>query len=255
MCGESELVKLNEYLSKGIHDVEGWCLPQLWYALWPLAQIIGPGPIAEIGVYKGKFFTGLCKTFATGPDNMATAIDVFDMQEFNLDGAGEGNLDAFRANLDAQGVGAGNVHYVIADSLSLRDADREAFLERTGACAFFSVDGCHEVVHTINDIEFALSVTRPDGIVAVDDYLNPNWPGVQEAVARMYLMGNYSFVPLVVTCNKLLLCSLSYHGKYLRAVHDYIRDNHEGVRMKKVKRFGFETLTVQPNFQEWQDLS
>jgi len=99
-----------------------------------------------------------------------------------------------------------------------------------------------------------MSVTANDGIIAVDDYTNPNWPGVQEAIARMYLLRDFAFIPLVVTCNKLLLSSYSYHEKYLKLIHQYIKQNHADTRMKKVKRFGFDTLTVQPNLQEWVDL-
>ena len=245
---------VNAYLKDGIREVGGWCVPQLWQSLWPLYQEIGDGPVAEIGVFEGKFLIGLCKTFGTSKKNMATAIDVFDMQEFNLDGAGVGNLEKLQHNLSQHGIPKNQVHYVTADSLALRAPDLAAFLGRTGPAHFFSVDGCHEVVHTVNDIEFAMYVTAPNGIIAVDDYTNANWPGVQEAVARMYLMGNYSFVPLVVTANKLLLCSYSFHDRYLKAIHSYIKTNHPNTQMKKVKRFGFDTLTVMPNHAVWEDL-
>lgn len=248
------LAIINAYLSQGIHKVHGWCQPPLWQTIWPLAQKIGDGPVAEIGVFEGKFLIGLAKTFGTGPGNMGTAIDIFDMQEFNIDKAGVGKIDVLRKNLDAHGVGADNLHYITADSLTLKAHDAQAFLERTGPCSFFSVDGCHEVVHTVNDIEFAMAVTANHGLIAVDDYNNANWPGVQEAVARMYLFRDFAFIPLVVTCNKLLLCSYSHHNVYLKIVHSYIHENHPETRIKRVKRFGFDTLTVMPNLREWSDL-
>jgi len=117
---------VNAYLRDGIHDVGGWCIPQLWQSIWPLYREIGDGPVAEIGVFEGKFFIGLCKTFGTDASNHAAAIDVFDMQEFNLDGAGVGKLDVLKENLKAQDVDPDAVEYIQADSLSLtaRDADR-----------------------------------------------------------------------------------------------------------------------------------
>ncbi|WP_425100909.1 class I SAM-dependent methyltransferase [Tropicibacter sp. S64] len=245
---------LNAYLSKGIHDVKGWCVPQLWQTIWPVYKAIGDGPVAEIGVFEGKFLIGLCKTFGTGPDNKAAAIDLFDMQEFNLDGAGVGKLEVVRNNLDGHGIGRDNVTYVKADSLTLRTREADQFVAENGLCKFFSVDGCHEVVHTVNDIEFAMKVTANDGLIAVDDYANPNWPGVQEAVARMYILRDFPFIPLAVTCNKLLLCSYSYHAKYLELIHSYIRTNHPSTHMKFVTRFGYRTLTVQPDFRTWSDL-
>jgi hypothetical protein len=251
---EARLKDVNTYLSDGIHSVNGWCIPQLWQTLWPLYREIGDGPVAEIGLFEGKFFIGLCKTFGTNPKNRAAAIDVFDMQQFNLDGAGVGKMDVVKKNLGTHGIAQAAVEFVQADSLALTHRDADRLVSEIGQFHFFSVDGCHEVVHTVNDIEFAMSVTANHGIIAVDDYTNPNWPGVQEAVARMYLNRDFRFIPLAVTCNKLLLASYSYHAAYLRAVEDYLREVHPEGRFKKVPRFGYDTLTVQPNLQNWKSL-
>ena len=251
---EGRLKDVNSYLSEGIHSVKGWCIPQLWQTIWPLYQDIGDGPVAEIGVFEGKFFIGLCKTFGATADNRAAAIDVFDMQQFNLDGAGVGKLDVVKKNLVTHGIAQDAVEFVQADSLALTHRDADRLVSEIGQCHFFSVDGCHEVAHTVNDIEFAMSVTANNGIIAVDDYTNPNWPGVQEAVARMYLHRDFPFIPLVVTCNKLLLASYSYHARYLGVIEAYLRTAHPQTRIKKVKRFGYDTLTIQPDQQHWQPL-
>ncbi len=234
------LENLNAYLEGGIDTVKGWCAPQLWQALWPLACEIGQGPVAEIGVFEGKFLIGLTKTF--GGD--ATAFDVFDMQEFNLDGAGVGKIEKVKQNFAAHGLSADQLQCITADSLALGSKDAETFLTRSGPAHFFSVDGCHEVVHTVNDIRFAMSVTAHQSIIAVDDYTNANWPGVQEAVARMYLMDSPRFVPLAVIANKLLLCSYSFHQKYLAVTEAYVAQHFQNTRIKRVVRFGYETLTL-----------
>jgi hypothetical protein len=252
---EQRLSDVNGYLSEGIHTVKGWCIPQLWQTLWPLYREIGDGPVAEIGLFEGKFFIGLCKTFGVNPTNRAAAIDVFDMQQFNLDGAGVGKLDVVKYNLVAHGVAEEAVEFVQADSLALTHRDADRLVAELGQFHFFSVDGCHEVVHTVNDIEFAMSVTANHGIIAVDDYTNPNWPGVQEAVARMYISRDFRFVPLAVTCNKLLLASYSYHSIYLRAIEGYLKKAYPTTRAKRVTRFGYETLTIQPNLQQFDPLS
>ncbi len=252
---EMRLKEINAYLSEGIHTVNGWCIPQLWQTIWPLYLEIGDGPVAEIGVFEGKFFIGLCKTFGTHHANPASAIDVFDMQQFNLDGAGVGKVDVVKKNLVIHGIAEDAVRFVQADSLSLRQCDAERLVSGIGHFNFFSIDGCHEVIHTVNDIEFAMSVTANHGIIAVDDYTNPNWPGVQEAVARMYLHRDFPFIPLAVTSNKLLLASYSHHANYLRAIEIYLKQAHPGSRFKKVRRFGYDTLTVQPSLQQWSDLS
>jgi Methyltransferase domain len=245
---------LNRYLGTEIHTVGGWCIPQIWQALWPLAKLIGPGPIAEIGVFEGKFLTGMIKTFDPDQSFRHAAIDVFDMQQFNLDGAGVGKLAKLDSNLAAHGIDPESVDKVRVDSLTLRAADAERLIARHGPFKLFSVDGCHEVTHTMNDIEFAMSVTDPAGIITVDDYLNPDWPGVLEAVSKMYLLRNFSFVPLIYVGNKLLLCSYSYHDKYLEAVRAYVKSTHPKTAVKQVVRFGFKTLTLKPNMAQWEDL-
>lgn len=238
---------LNALLAGEINDVKGWCDPALWQTLWPLAEAIGPGPIAEIGVFEGKFFIGLCKTFTDTLAHSAVAIDVFDMQEFNLDKAGVGKRDVFAENLDRHGLDPAAVTMQQVDSLSLRPRDAEAFLAQHGPAAFFSVDGCHEVLHTVNDAEFAMQVTDHRGVIAIDDYTNQHWPGVHEAVARMYLMGTPRFVPLAITCNKLLLCTLSYQKSYRLLLRDYVRANHPTTSVKPVKLYGYDVLSVRPN--------
>lgn len=244
---ERRISGLNDYLAGGINSVNGWCLPQLWQTIWPLYQAIGDGPVAEIGVFEVKFMIGLCKTFGTSPVNKAVAIDVFDMQEFNIDGAGVGKRAKVEENLALHGIAEGSVDLWQADSLSLKQRDSDRLLSEIGPIKFFSVDGCHEVAHTVNDIEFAMSVVAHDGIIAVDDYTNPNWPGVNEAIARMYLLRDFAYVPLAVTCNKLLLSSYSFHERNLKAIRGYLDEHFPTTRKKIVKRYGYDTITVQPD--------
>ncbi|MBF9045967.1 hypothetical protein LSUCC0031_02445 [Rhodobacterales bacterium LSUCC0031] len=251
---EQRLSDVNTYLSEGIHTVKGWCLPHLWQTLWPLYREIGDGPVAEIGLFEGKFFIGLCKTFGTSEKNRAAAIDVFDMQQFNLDGAGVGKMDVVKRNLGVHGIAEDAVEFVQADSLALTHRDADRLVREIGQFHFFSVDGCHEVVHTAKDIEFAMSVTANHGLIAVDDYTNPDWPGVQEAVARMYMLRDFNFIPLAVTCNKLLLCSYSFHSDRLAAIEEYVSSHYPTTRIKKVKRFGFQTLTLHPGHSVWSDI-
>jgi len=225
----------------------------LWQSIWPLYKLIGNGPIAEIGVFEGKFFIGLAKTF--GPAQNHSAIDVFEMQEFNLDKAGVGKKDTFLNNAERHGIPKNNVHCWTRDSLTLRQQDADKLNEKFGGFNFFSIDGCHASLHTYTDMQFAMKVTKATGIISVDDYINPNWPGVMEAVAKTYLLSEAPFVPLVYTCNKLFLCSASYHDKYLAAVSEYIKTNFPETRVKECVRFGYKTLTVIPNNSKWTDLA
>jgi hypothetical protein len=244
------LQDVHEYLKGRFAQVEGWCVPQLWQSIQPIDEIqrrnrIG-GPIAEIGVYQGKFFIGLLKTKQQANNY---AIDVFSMQRFNLDGAGVGNQEALKSNITLSGSSVEDVHFLEADSMALTSSDLQEIRATSGGFSMFSVDGCHTVEHTINDVRIAMELTRPGGVIFVDDYYNASWPGVQEGICKLYLTDSPRFVPLIATCNKLILCHISYHAEYLSYVRDFFKANFDGTRVKPVKRFGYDTLTIVPNLQ------
>lgn len=244
--------EVDAYLRGDFPQVGGWCLPHLWQAIQPLREAMaeeGPaGPVAEIGVYHGKFFIGLAKTMGAPTGN--AAIDVFDLQRFNLDGAGVGDMAAFRANLARCGLGEGAVRLVRADSMALSDAALAELRAESGGYSMFSVDGCHLAAHTINDIRIAMALTRPEGLIFVDDYYNPSWPGVQEGVAKLYFADTPRWVPLIYACNKLILAHVSYHAGYLAKARAFIRKRFPMARVEDKPRFGCDTLTVIPDHRD-----
>lgn len=236
-----------DYLSGPFRDIGGWCSPRLWLLIGPLAdrqaELGVHAPVAEIGVYHGKFFLGLVLTKGAPAHN--TAIDVFDMQQFNLDGAGKGDMAQFRANIARAGVANEAVTLLRADSMTLTQEDVRQIRATSGGFSLFSVDGCHMVEHTINDVRLAMALTVPEGIIFVDDYTNQDWPGVQEGIAQLYLMDSPRFVPLAVLHNKLFLCHISFHRGYLALITEAAARIH-GARSKQVVRFGYPTLNLVP---------
>jgi hypothetical protein len=235
------------YLRGPFQQVGGWCSPWLWQLITPLAErqaALGcHAPVAEIGVYHGKFFLGLVKTKGAPAHNHA--IDVFDMQQFNLDGAGKGDMEQFRANIEKVGLAPGAVTMLRADSMTLGTAEIARIREDSGGFSLFSVDGCHMVEHTINDVRVAMQLTLPEGIIFVDDYTNQDWPGVQEGIAKLYLMDSPRFVPLAVLHNKLFLCHISHHAAYLKHIQAAAA-KITGARTKLVQRFGYPSLNLFP---------
>jgi hypothetical protein len=242
---------VNRYLTGAFRDVDGWCVPHLWQSIHPLyEQIAGAGieaPIAEIGVFHGKFLIGLAAMMGAAKKNYA--IDVYDMQQFNLDGAGHGRVEKVKENILKSGLSLDQFELLRADSMAITDGEIDIIRAETGGFAFFSVDGCHMVEHTINDISIAMRLTRPEGVIFVDDYYNPHWPGAQEGVAKMYLMSSPRFVPLIYSCNKLMLCHISFHERYFSAARKFIGENFPKTNVKPVKRFGYDTLSVFPDLQ------
>lgn len=239
--------RLLAYLRGPFQHIGGWCSPWLWQFIYPLAErqsaMRVSNPVAEIGVYQGKFFLGLMLTKMAPAHNYA--IDVFDLQRFNLDGAGAGDLDRFQRNIDAVGISRASIEVLRADSMSLTSLDIQRIRGESNGFAMFSVDGCHKVEHTVNDIGIAMQLTVPEGIIFVDDYTNSDWPGVQEGVAKLYLMHSPKFVPLAVLHNKLFLCHLSYHSEFLQHLID-VSKRLSGARAKVVTRFGYSSINLFP---------
>ncbi len=243
---------LEDYLAGPFTKIQGWCLPQLWQFITPIHEFQSANdmnrPVAEIGVHYGKFFIGLVKTKGAPAGNHA--IDVFDLQQFNLDKSGKGSLERFVKNLEECEVARDSVEILRSDSLALTDADVLNILQKSGGFSFFSVDGCHMVEHTINDVRIAMRLTAPEGIIFVDDYDNPSWPGVQEGVTKMYLTETPKFLPLLASCHKLLLAHISYHAQYLDLIVEYLKKNHPDTVIKHVRRFGYNSLTIAPDLKK-----
>lgn len=243
--------ELRKYLYEGIKDVEGWCVPHLWNVIEKLDELQKSdgidGPVCEIGVYHGKFLIGLLNTKRSHRKSLA--IDVFEMQEFNLDGSGRGDYEKFTKNLEYF-YDKVFVDIMKCDSISLGYHEIVDTIHKFGRFSMFSIDGCHDVGHTINDVGIAMQLTCPGGIIFVDDYYNAGWPGVHEGISKLYHIENPSFVPLCYTCNKLFLTDMGHHRAYLDAVFEHVRSSYPKSRIKKVQRYGWETLTIVPDFNE-----
>lgn len=245
------VAEADSYLHGTFRQVQGWCIPHLWNLIeplhdWQIAKGI-EGPVAEIGVFHGKFFIGLALT--KGGSGPHTAFDVFDMQQFNLDGAGKGNRAAFEENLATAGLEPAQLDIRRTDSMAMTAAELAEIRARTGGFAMFSVDGCHMVEHTINDFRIAMALTRPGGIIFVDDYLNMDWPGVLEGMARLYLNDAPRFVPVAYACNKLFCAHLSYAGEIFEMLRREVATRFPEAVTKPVKRFGYDCLNLRPDMK------
>jgi hypothetical protein len=243
------MTSLAEYLAGPFTTIQGWCSPLLWQAIQPIHEFQASNgmnrPIAEIGVHYGKFFIGLAKT--KNADRANYAIDIFDMQEFNLDHSGKGSLERFEKYLAECGVARESVEILRTDSLAIDDGQIAQIRQKSGGFSLFSVDGCHLAEHTYIDVCTAMRLTAPEGVIMVDDYYNPSWPGVQEGVAKLYFTSVPKFVPLAFTCSKLFLAHISYHDIYLELVIEFLKKNHPETVIKKARRFGYDSITIVPD--------
>jgi hypothetical protein len=205
--------------SRGRHvEVEGWLEPGVLTLLSIVAsaqqKMEVEGPIAEIGIHHGRFFIALllAKSHEKG-----IAIDIFEDQHLNPDNSGKGNYAAFIKNLERFAIPAERVVTRKSDSRVLLPSDH-LWNRRV---SIFSVDGAHTVEYTVSDLNLAVSVLAPGGVIILDDCFNPRWPGVNEGLFQ-WLAGptGRSFAVFMYGNNKAFIASRRKTDAYKAAVKD-----------------------------------
>jgi hypothetical protein len=92
------------------------------------------------------------------------------------------------------------LHVIQADSRTLNASD----LTAEPPVSFFHVDGGHSSDETYHDLSLGAAVSIVGGLVALDDYFNPSFPGVSEGTVRYLLEHPGALVPLAIGANKMI---------------------------------------------------
>jgi hypothetical protein len=202
---------LSHYVQNGFKNVNGFCPISCLEILDYLDKVsIKSGGALEIGVHHGQFFIALNQLISES--FISYAVDVFENQHLNIDHSGEGDKHKFIQNLKLYDRHNGkNVRIIEDDSTDVN------IFNGIGRFHYISIDGGHTVEHVLNDLFIAQRLVTQNGIVIVDDYFNHWWPSVTEGIFK-YLSYKPILLPFATSENKLWLCKLSYHKKYV----DYI---------------------------------
>lgn len=232
--------KANYFARAGHKGVEGWLssytLP-LVYFIDQFQQINKVrGGVVEIGVYHGRFFIALCLLLRKG--EKALAIDVFEEQEFNLDGAGVGDYGIFFANLQRELGELINIQICKFDSLKLDSRTIIHGLDG-GRSRLFSIDGCHTAKHTENDLLLASESIVSGGIIILDDFENNAWPGVQEGT-KIFFRKKRNVVPIVIAYNKLYLTTAEFRDAYQAYFSEIVSTQTD--RIEYIDVFGHKVI-------------
>ena len=226
--------RLHRYLSRGAKRVHGWLDP---YSAAFTANLAGiqtangiQGSVGEIGVHMGRLFI-LLKLLA-GPNEKCFAIDVFDDQHLNTDKSGSGDREIFLANV-ARWTGNADLAVIQSSSLDVKPAD---ITRAAGPCRLVSIDGGHTETCVIHDLELIEAVLVVAGVVVLDDFFHPSWPGVAAGASRFFLDPATELRPFAITPNKMYLARVSAHQFYRAA----IRETQSYYFEKTVELFGHE---------------
>jgi hypothetical protein len=202
------MVNVPGYLNATQH-VEGWFFPidaHLFSAVDALQKRLNiRGNLFEIGVHHGK--TAIFLAHLASAHEALGVCDVFDQQELNVDHSGEGNLARFEENMRIHACAA-NLRVFAKPSSELTGEDT------TTTCRFFHIDGGHRPQDVYTDFETADRALIEEGVVAVDDVFNPNWPGVSEGVYSFLSDRQKVFAPIVIGGNKVLFARPAMVQRY-----------------------------------------
>jgi hypothetical protein len=200
----------NEYVSRGHKRVEGWLEPEAaqLIATFGQWQNVG-GNVGEIGVHHGKLFILL--HLLRRPGERSVAVDLFELQELNVDRSGRGDRAVFEQNLRTFAGGTEGVTIASADSTTVKSDD---LLNMAGGrFRLFSVDGGHTAAITESDLTIASESLVDGGLLILDDYFNQAWPGVSEGTNR-FLSSSPTFIPFGSGHGKMYFTTSDYAAAY-----------------------------------------
>ncbi len=196
---------LLDYLD-AFHRIQGWfsfdaALLFMAYHQLLVRQGIS-GRAFEIGVHHGLSTIGIAAL--RPPGEPLYAVDLFEtMQDRNISRSGEGNRAVFDNNMRGFFPDLSFLHVLARGSADLkpRDLGKETF-------SFCHIDGGHSRRETLSDLELCHALLMPGGILALDDYFNPLYPGVSEGAVEFLLRHAKALRPLAIGFNKTLFQKL-----------------------------------------------
>lgn len=202
--------EVKDYL-RATSGVKGWFFPidaALFGAIDEIQKREGvSGNLFEIGVHHGKATALLARMKREG--ERLGVCDIFENQGLNRDASGKGDKEIFLANMREHtklNEGELRVFAKSSEELSLE--------ETTENCRFFHIDGGHWADIVVADMMTADRALGPDGVMAVDDVFNPNWPGVGEGFYQFMRYQPGKFAPVLIGGNKVFLARPEFAKRF-----------------------------------------
>jgi hypothetical protein len=222
---------LQRYL-QSFHRIEGWFefdAALLFMKYNQLAFKPGEyGNVLEIGVHHG--LSAIAIAALRGTRKQLTAIDLFeDQQNKNISGSGSGDRGLFEKNMREFYPDSSFVRVMARSSEELTPSDLGS------GFTFIHIDGGHSPEEVYHDLRLCYDVAADGGLIALDDYFNPEHPGVCEGAIEFSLRHPGWLRPLVAGYNKVLFQkahhrSADLNAAFLQAFPDL---RHKSVRMWK----------------------
>ena len=190
---------LQRYL-QAFHRIEGWFEFDAALLFMKYNQLaLEPeelGNVLEIGVHHG--LSSIAIAAMRGSGKQLTAIDLFHDQDKNISASGRGDRRCFESNVREFYPDDSFVRVIARPSGELTAADLGL------GFTFIHIDGGHSPEEAYHDLKLSYDVAVEGGLIALDDYFNPEHPGVCEGAVEFSLRHPGALRPLIAGYNKVL---------------------------------------------------
>jgi len=183
------------------HRISGWFVFDAALMFMAYNQLIAAGGISgdtlEIGVYYG--LSAIAVATLRGPQRRMYAVDLFEELGPNeAYGAGKSYREKFEEHMRVFFPSLDFLTPITAASGRLKSSNF------TPTFSFCHVDGGHSPEETFADLKFASDILMPGGLLALDDYFNPQHSGVCEGALNFRREHDGVLRPVAIGYNKVL---------------------------------------------------
>ena len=190
---------LEEY-HRLFRNIEGWFAfdaALLFMAYNQMVRAAGiAGDVLEIGVHHG--LSTIAVASLRGPAGKVVAIDLFDQQHLNVSGSGMGDRARFEQNMRLFYPDLSFLTTLTQSSSTLTpDSLGRGF-------SFCHIDGGHSRQETFQDLCLCYEISLPGALIVLDDYFNPQFPGVCEGALQFWGARPNALTPVAVGFNKVI---------------------------------------------------
>jgi hypothetical protein len=200
-----------DFLHEQVHQVPGWLFD---YAAirtidlldWQESSGIS-GSLLEIGVFAGRYFSILMRSAARS-GSVIVGLDTFQWVD----------LETVKRSL-APIEGSDAAVFLATPSTYVSSSDLLAALGSKPR--FISIDGSHDCNDVMWDLRLSEQILAPQGLISVDDFLNPSTVGVNDGVNRFFAQPR-NLVPVAYTANKLFLARPFFAPDYQKIFETFV---------------------------------
>jgi hypothetical protein len=205
-----------QFQSEVVDKIEGWLIRVTSLRTMDLLEYQEKnnfsGGIVEIGVYHGKYFSVLARSAQRTGDRLL-GIDTFQWKT---------EAEVASALALSEETDRAKVELLRCFSHECTPAD---LISRLGGLArFISVDGSHDAPDVLFDLELSEQIISANGIIALDDFINPVAIGVNEGT-HLFFARPRRVVPFAYIDNKLFLAHRSIANAYREFIEQAIRQD------------------------------